>query len=191
MANYSVDDLESSNNTFINGEYTVLVSGLRPFREYTVRVRAHTSVGPGSFANAVMVITDPSAPLEPTNVTASVLNSTAILLSWSYPQQPNGLILGYIIQTNATLSFSLFPDGVEIISPSEVNLTLGQLNDMTSQDLIFANLTPFTVYSFRVQALAVQVADNSSEFAIHEGVFSREETAVTDQAGEKYPLVSE
>ena len=176
--NFSVSELMTSSDTFSDGLYTVRIGNLQAFREYTIRVRAYTFIGPGNYSSAITVVTDPTAPLEPTNVTAFALNSTAIILRWSYPETPNGPILGYIIRNNASLSLQ-FPN-VEIISNDELNFTLQQLNDMSDQTLIFTELAPFTTYFFSVRALAVQ---NDSEFIIHEGVFSPEVAATTDEEG--------
>ena len=69
---------------------------------------------------------------------------------------------------------------MEIIPNGQLNFTLQQLNDMSDQNLVFTELAPFTTYLFSVRALAVQ---NDSEFIIHEGVFSPEVTATTDEEG--------
>ena len=176
--------MEASPSTFDNSTsvYTVLINDLQTFSEYRVRVRAYTSAGPGDFADAGTVVTDPTAPLEPTNVMASPLNSTAIILRWSYPDTPNGPILGYIIETNATLSMP-YPDNVMNIQNNRFNLTLQQLNNMSNQSLLFGNLRPFTAYFFSVSALAIQDADNNSNFVIHQGAFSPEVISTTEQDG--------
>ena len=179
--NFSDSELTTSNETFSNGLYTVRIGNLQAFGEYEIRVRAYTIIGPGSFSSAITVITDPTAPLEPTNVTAFALNSTATILRWSYPETPNGPILGYIIRTNASFS-SQFPN-VEVISDGQLNFTLQQLNNMSDQNLVFNNLAPFTTYFFSIRALAIQNADNNSDFIIHEGVSSPEVTATTDEEG--------
>ena len=176
--NYSVDDLETSNETF-----NVIISELNSFREYTVSIRAFTRVGPGD-SRSQRVRTDPAAPSEPTNVMATALNSTSISLTWSYPDQPNGPILGYIINTNATTNIFESSENVVIVPGGIFNITLAMLNDSSDQSLVVAGLSPFTVYSFRVQALTLQLPDNNSDFFIHEGLFSMEVTATTDEGGE-------
>ena len=59
-----------------------------------------------------------------------VLNSTAVELSWLYPDAPNGRIKGYSILQSPHVM---------------LNIILGTLNDKSNQTYVVSGLTPFTI----------------------------------------------
>ncbi|XP_033636888.1 uncharacterized protein LOC117297840 [Asterias rubens] len=76
---------------------TCIIRGLRKYSSYEIHVRARNSAGMGP--DATKSIADrTTAPNAPDDVTAVPLNTTDILVKWEEPSQPNGYILGYIIQ---------------------------------------------------------------------------------------------
>ena len=119
--------------------YNATLTNLVPFSMYALCVQASTRIGPGALTTAVVITTDPDTSSPPTNFTATAVNSTAIKLTWGYPQTPRGLIAGYQIMHNTSLSFS------------PVNITIST-NDSSQQSYMFSGLIPFTVYSFTVRA---------------------------------------
>ena len=124
--------------------YSLLVPDLAAFTLYGIQVAAETRVGEGERTAVVFVTTDPDGASPPTFVEVQVLNSTAVELSWGYPEIPRGNITGYIIYHNIS-----FEGG------NQVNLTLPFMNDMSNQSLVFGQLSPFTYYEFRVGAFTV------------------------------------
>ena len=73
-----------------------------------------------------------------------VLNSTAVKLTWKYPDSPNGKIQGY------SILFDKFPVAEVII----INITLDTINDASDQTAVVTGLLPFTKYSFHVRAFS-------------------------------------
>ena len=108
---------------------------------YRIEVSAVTRIGEGSSTD-VFVTTDPDSASLPSFVSAETLTSTAIELSWGYPDIPRGNITGYIVYHDVT-------------SGGELNLTLPFMNDMRNQTYVFSGLMVFTNYEFRVAAFAV------------------------------------
>ena len=119
--------------------YNATLTNLVPFSMYALCVQASTRIGPGALTTAVVITTDPSISSPPTNFTATAVSSTSIKLTWGYPQTPRGLIAGYQIMHNTSLSFN------------PVNITIST-NDISQQSYTFSGLIPFTVYSFIVRA---------------------------------------
>ena len=128
---------------------------------YRIEVSAETRIGEGPSTD-VFETTDPDSASPPSFVSAVTLNSTAIELSWGYPDIPRGNITGYIIYNDVT-------------SDGELNLTLLSMNDMRNQSSVFSGLMPFTNYEFRVAAFAV------TEIVTHFGMPSEPEVARTDE----------
>ena len=122
---------------------------------------AETRIGEGPSTD-VFETTDPDSASPPSFVSAETLNSTAIELSWGYPDIPQGNITGYIIYNNLT-------------SGGELNLTYPVMNDMEEQTYVFSGLMPFTNYQFRVTAFAV------TDTIIHFGIPSEPKTERTDE----------
>ena len=157
------------------------ITGLMAFTDYDVRMRAGTSAGFGMYTAFQTVRTDPASASAPT-LTALVLNSTSIMLEWTYPSMPRGNIIGYLVNSNA--SVSNVPAGVSVSSDDdgiEVNITLETVNDMSNQQLVFASLTPSVFYSFTVRAYSFQLEDENSPFFLHLGEPSNTEIVQTNQ----------
>ena len=119
--------------------YNATLTNLVPFGMYALCVQASTRIGSGAITTAVVITTDPDTSSAPTNFTATAVNSTSIKLTWGYPHTPQGLIAGYQIMHNTSLSFN------------PVNITIST-NDSSQQTYTFCGLIPFTVYSFIVRA---------------------------------------
>lgn len=79
-------------------------------------------------------------PSTPQNLSTQSLNSTAILVSWDHPTNPNGKIkyrLSFSTGSSQVASFKLVYDG-------------------ESTQYMVSNLKPFTQYSFKVNAYNVK-----------------------------------
>ena len=105
----------------------------------------------------------------PVGFMATVLNATAVQLSWQYPEIPNGQIRGYSI-IDSTIP------ATEIIV---INITLDTVDDTSNQTTTVSELRPFTLYSFRVRAFSF--GDQNS---LHVGISSDEVRVRTDEHGE-------
>ena len=101
-----------------------------------------------------------------------MLNSTAVELSWQYPESPNGEIQGYHI-------LSAEPPAIEQVI---MNITLIMVNDNSDQSVVVTDLTPFTRYSFRVRAFSFGDPMERPNF-IHIGIASDEIIVRTDEYG--------
>lgn len=157
--------------------YSLPIYNLLAFTLYGIQVSAETRIGEGPQTDLEFVTTDPDSASPPSFVSFVVLSSTAIQLSWGYPDIPRGNITGYtifhnIIVNNITTTISQF------------NLTLSPINDRSNQTYIFANLLPFTYYEFRVGAFA------ETEEEIHYGLPSDPVVARTDEDSKKSMLPS-
>ena len=122
-------------------DYSTSFNDLLAFTLYRVRVSAETRIGEGDSVSG-FVNTDPDGASPPTNVAAETINSTAIRVSWSYPEIPRSNITGYNIFDNIT------QDG-------QTTIDLTTVNDMSDQTYVFGGLDPFTYYQFQVAAFAV------------------------------------
>ena len=108
----------------------------------------------------------------PQNFTVSVINSTAIHLSWLYPDLPNGKIRGY------SILYAEFPDN-EVV---KINITLDTLNDASAQTAVVTGLVPFTQYGFRVRAFSFGDQNELPNFT-HIGIATDEINVRTDEDG--------
>ncbi|XP_032379548.1 phosphatidylinositol phosphatase PTPRQ isoform X1 [Etheostoma spectabile] len=68
------------------------ITHLRKYARYRIMVQAHTRVGPGNYSSEPLNITTledvPSDSVQ--NLTAQIFSSTAIIVSWDPPMEPNG-----------------------------------------------------------------------------------------------------
>ena len=171
LVNYSISDNSTNRNEVstrveaVEGQmmYTVELSNLIEFTSYMIEVSAFTRIGEGN-ASTRIIVTDPDVASPPTNLVVTVINSTAVELTWGYPLFPRGLISGYIISVSGGLD-------------SEFNVTLEMLDDTSSQSFTVYMLQPFTEYTFSVAAYAFH------QGAVIEGATS-ERTVTTLEAGE-------
>ena len=140
--------------------YNATLTNLVPFGMYALCVQASTRIGPGALTTAVVITTDPDISSPPTNFTATAVNSTSIKLTWGYPQTPQGLIAGYQIMHNTSLSFN------------PVNITIST-NDSSQQSYTFSGLIPYMAYSFSVRAFNYLIRPSVSTSLIY-GNYSQE-----------------
>ena len=108
----------------------------------------------------------------PQNYTIEGINSTAVEISWSYPDSPNGEIQGY------TILYAEYPDDMEIL----IDITLDMIDDTSDQSYVIFELLPFTQYSFRVRAFSIDDENETLNFT-HIGIASDEIIMRTDEDG--------
>ena len=142
--------------------YTAVFTNLTPFTSFIVSIFAVTRIGPG-VEQRREVVTDPDSASPPSSFTAMVLNSTAVALSWGYPEIPRGVIEGYIVTVTGSEPF---------------NLTLVSPGDNRTQSFTLGNLLPFTTYDFAVLAYSF----GSDPFFVHRGEEGKV-TRTTSEAG--------
>ena len=170
------------NYTAMAGSYSIVLADLNAFSTYNIKVRAYTSVGAGAYV-VKSVRTDPAASSPPTNITATTITQTSLVLNWSPPSDPNGNIEGYYIRYNAT-----FPNTGNITT-SELSNNEEVLNVSSSVTTItFTDLSPYTLYTFSIAAYSFQHADNNSPFMIVMGQFSEDTSFRTLEAAPTPPL---
>ena len=154
--------------------FIITLTNLTVFSEYDIRVRAYTSRGAGDFTNIIVIRTDPAPSSPPTSVTTNVTRHS-VLLQWSEPDDPNGVIAGYYILTNAS-----FPSGYNNASLS-IGLVLNVSSDVLS--INFIGLSPYTQYSFSIAAYSFLFEDDNNMFDIVMGMFSEPLVSQTLQDG--------
>jgi len=96
-----------------------------------------------------------------------VLNSTAVELSWQYPESPNGEIRGY----------SILESSIVILS-----ITLDTIDDTSNQTVVVSGLSPFTLYGYRVRAFSFGDQNERPDF-VHTGIATNEIIVRTDEDG--------
>lgn len=108
-------------------------TGLRPWTLCRYRIRTWNSAGhTGSPWTAVRTLPAPPAGLSPPEVTCVRANPPALLISWTPPAQPNGLVQAY----------RLHRDG----APSPLSF------DAAARNYTDEELLPFCTYSYAVTA---------------------------------------
>ncbi|XP_069819622.1 receptor-type tyrosine-protein phosphatase S-like [Dendropsophus ebraccatus] len=85
-------DLQSS-------ESSCLLSNLKPNTVYEVKIRAHTSKGPGPYSPSVQYRTFLLNQVLPKNFKVKMVTKTSVLLSWEFPENYNS-VMPYKIQYN-------------------------------------------------------------------------------------------
>ncbi|KAM4881751.1 phosphatidylinositol phosphatase PTPRQ [Thomomys bottae] len=116
-------------------ENSFLITGLKKYTSYKMRVSASTHVGESSLSeeNDIFVKTPEDEPeSSPENVEAIEVSPNEIKLKWSPPKKPNGIIVAYeVLYENI--------DSLFIKNSSTTNITL-------------KDLKPYTVYNISVRS---------------------------------------
>ena len=115
-------------------------TGLTPNEQYTYIVIVYNSAGRSSGNTPAVVRMPPDTPEGLSPPQLDVLNSSSIRASWSPPNQTNGVITGYAIIINGTV-----------------------INTSLVLEYIATGLSPYSVYSFRVEACTVGGCGRSRE----------------------------
>ena len=113
-----------------NVDCNITLTDLLPYTSYALCVQASTVAGPGNISSLVTDRTYPEPSSPPTNFAISSFNSTSVALTWGYPMTPRGLIQGYVLMKNITIS---------TFDTSVLSFTC-------------LNLMPYTDYVFSVRA---------------------------------------
>ncbi|XP_027736917.1 receptor-type tyrosine-protein phosphatase delta isoform X44 [Empidonax traillii] len=109
----------------VPADTTLTLSGLKPDTTYDVKVRAHTSKGPGPYSPSVQFRTLPVDQVFAKNFHVKAVMKTSVLLSWEIPEN-----------YNSALPFKILYDDGKM-----------EVDGRATQKLI-TNLKPETSYSF-------------------------------------------
>ncbi|XP_067316337.1 neural cell adhesion molecule L1-like protein isoform X5 [Pseudorasbora parva] len=85
-------------STFSGERNHTVVTGLRPFSEYSLIVMAFNSRGNGPGSHPVSFKTQEGVPGQPAAFRVSNIQKHKVTLTWSPPVDANGIIIGYILQ---------------------------------------------------------------------------------------------
>lgn len=83
------------------------------------------------------------APSAPQSVSASSVNSTAVMVTWKEPKNPNGLVTWYEIHFKRSVS-------------DVVSTRLFSANHMPAREVVIGDLAPYSFYVFNVRAATGQ-----------------------------------
>ena len=111
-------------------EATAVVTGLRPYTSYTVRVAAANSIGLGP-AGAVTAQTAAGVAVSgPDGLSGTALNASAVVLSWIYPsaQQAQGPVAMFYVYARAGAEAI---DRLVLQTPAFENVVVGGLRPVT------------------------------------------------------------
>uniref|UniRef100_A0A8C7LS67 receptor protein-tyrosine kinase n=1 Tax=Oncorhynchus mykiss TaxID=8022 RepID=A0A8C7LS67_ONCMY len=148
---YSVDCLQTGNQTQIDvlfspqqsglGATRVCVSELQAHTRYTFTIGAHNGVSQGHTAGAresvsVTLTTNQAAPSPVTSIQASDVTRHDVSLAWQQPDRPNGVILEYEVK---------YYEKNQKERSYRIMKTASRSADITG-------LNPLTVYVFQVRA---------------------------------------
>ncbi|CAH1798989.1 unnamed protein product, partial [Owenia fusiformis] len=119
---------------------TIIIRDLEPYTNYTIRVRAYTSVGSGPWSGPVSECTLEAAPENVSSFNAAPINYTTVHLTWTPPTKRNGIIREYVIKN---------PPAANVRVPS------------TTQEYIVTGLNGYTHYTFGIVAVTVEVGNEA------------------------------
>nr|XP_021530957.1 phosphatidylinositol phosphatase PTPRQ [Aotus nancymaae] len=112
-----------------------LITGLKKYTKYKMRVAASTHVGESSLSeeNDIFVITPEDEPeSSPQDVEVIDVTANEIKLKWSPPEKPNGIIIAY-----------------EVLYK---NIDTLYMKNTSTTDIILRNLRPYTLYNISVRS---------------------------------------
>lgn len=135
----------------INGsDRSAMLTGLSPFTEYTVAVRAYT-VFFGNLSKLSVGETEQGLSSAPQNLTVVRFSSTVLALSWIPPVQPRGIILKYLISVYGRKSYiDVEGKTVEYVNEKTIMTTDEKSN------FAVENLWPDSTYNVTVAAMTVK-----------------------------------
>lgn len=106
-----------------------MVSGLRPFSEYSLIVMVFNGRGNGPGSHAVTFRTHEGVPDQISVLRITDVRKHSVSLSWSPPVEPNGVLTGYLLQ------YQLINDTEEVGPLLTVNISDPDMGKWLLQDL--------------------------------------------------------
>ncbi|XP_061532077.1 neural cell adhesion molecule L1.2 isoform X2 [Phycodurus eques] len=106
-----------------------VIGDLRPYSHYTLTVGVFNSKGDGPPSEMLSFETDEGVPHPPTSLVLDSSSETEMMLRWTPPSQPNGILIGYLLQYQQLVESDDSPMQVEKIDdPTISHLTLKGLD---------------------------------------------------------------
>ncbi|XP_059143240.1 cell adhesion molecule DSCAM-like [Physella acuta] len=121
-----LDEDESDANFQTSSQLEIVLFGLEKFTNYSIQVLAYTRKGEGVRSTPVYVRTREDVPDAPSNIIALATNDSAIIVAWTQPARPNGIITKYSLYFNNESS----PEVTDVLfelSPNVTNYMMGGL----------------------------------------------------------------
>nr|XP_019944373.1 PREDICTED: neural cell adhesion molecule L1 [Paralichthys olivaceus] len=123
---------ESENTMVVEtgaNEEKKVISDLRPYSHYTLAVMVFNSKGEGPASETLSFKTHEGVPGPPMSLSLDSPSETEMTLRWTPPGQPNGLLIGYLLQYQRIVESDDSPTQVEAIEdPTVTHLTLRGLD---------------------------------------------------------------
>nr|XP_046251660.1 neural cell adhesion molecule L1.2 isoform X2 [Scatophagus argus] len=92
-----------------------VIGGLRPFSHYALAVTVFNSKGEGPPSESLSFMTDEGVPGPPMSLMLDSPSETEMTLRWTPPDQPNGILTGYLLQYQQIVESDDSPMQVEAI----------------------------------------------------------------------------
>lgn len=106
-----------------------VINDLRPYSHYDLAVTVFNSKGEGPPSETVPFNTDEGVPGPPMSLALDSPSETEMTLRWSPPEEPNGVLTGYVLQYHRIVKSDDSPMLVETIDdPTVTHLTLRNLD---------------------------------------------------------------
>ncbi|XP_040921501.1 neural cell adhesion molecule L1.2 isoform X2 [Toxotes jaculatrix] len=106
-----------------------LISDLRPYSHYNLAVTVFNSKGEGPASDTLSFKTHEGVPGPPMSLVLDSPSETEMSLHWTPPSQPNGVLIGYLLQYQQIVENDDRPMQVEKIDdPTVTRLTLKNLD---------------------------------------------------------------
>ncbi|XP_068588755.1 neural cell adhesion molecule L1.2 isoform X1 [Cebidichthys violaceus] len=106
-----------------------VISDLRPYSHYALVVTVFNSKGEGPQSETLSFKTDEGVPGPPMSLMLNSPSETEMTLHWTPPAQPNGVLIGYLLQYQQIVESDDSPMQVETIEgPIVTHLTLRGLD---------------------------------------------------------------
>ncbi|CAJ1085237.1 neural cell adhesion molecule L1.2 isoform X1 [Xyrichtys novacula] len=106
-----------------------VISGLRPYSHYSLVVTVFNSKGEGPPSEMLTFKTPEGVPGSPASLTLDSPSETEMTLHWTPPGQPNGILIGYLLQYQQIVENDDSPMQVEKIDdPTVTHLKLKGLD---------------------------------------------------------------
>ncbi|XP_055866242.1 cell adhesion molecule DSCAM-like isoform X4 [Biomphalaria glabrata] len=121
-----LDEDESDANFQTSSQLEIVLFSLEKFTNYSIQVLAYTRKGEGVRSPPVYVRTREDVPDAPANIKALATNDTAIMISWTPPARPNGIITKYTLYFNNQSSPEV-EDVVYELAPNVTNYMMAGL----------------------------------------------------------------
>ncbi|XP_029974426.1 neural cell adhesion molecule L1.2 isoform X2 [Salarias fasciatus] len=124
--------LESGSTTVVEtgpNEERKVISELRPYSSYKLAVAVYNTKGEGPKSEPLPFDTNEGVPGRPMSLILDSPSETEITLHWTPPDEPNGILVGYLLQYQQIIESEDSPMQVETIDdPKVTQLTLRNLD---------------------------------------------------------------